>query len=266
MPDSLDSLSFIQIALGSGLILLSVLLMRWLKIPLIKDLACAAIRTVGQLLAIGYVLTLIFHQQQGFLIVGYLAVMALIAGMTVVGRLHPRRKKDAFWAIQISLWLGTGVTLAWISQIVLKIHPWYNPQFLIPLAGMLLGNSVNSASIALERFHSELTIRRPEIETLLSLGATPKQAAQSSFKASMIAGMIPNINAMMIVGVVSLPGMMTGQILAGQLPFKAVGYQIIVMFMITGAASMTLTVLLLIARYRAFNRFGQLQAASDFEN
>jgi putative ABC transport system permease protein len=258
MHKPLESLSLLQIALGSVLIVITGVLFRYFRIPLIKELIIASLRTVGQLLTIGYVLTFIFHKQDWYWIFLYLILMSLLACLTVRSRLTPKQKRKHFGAIQFSLWLGTGVTLIWISQFVLQVHPWYNPQFIIPLAGMLLGNSVTSASIALERFYSELEIRRAEVETLLSLGMKRNQAIQSCFKAGIMAGMIPNINAMMIVGIVSLPGMMTGQILAGQQPFQAVGYQIVVMFMITGASTLTLFTLLISVRQKVFNPFEQL--------
>jgi len=265
MHKSLEMLSIEQVSLGLMLIVMSGCLMRLAKIPLIKDLAYASLRTIFQLLVIGYILALVFQSQNWMSVILYLGIMSSVAGFTIMGRLPSSRKRNNFWPIHLSLWLGTGITLAWVTRIILQVHPWYNPQFLIPLAGMLLGNSVNSATLALERFYSEVESRHTEIETLLSLGATPKQAIYSCFKAGVMAGMIPNINAMMIVGIVSLPGMMTGQILAGQLPLQAVGYQMVVMFMITAASAFTLFLLLGLARHKVFNQYEQLQL-SDSEN
>src|SRR3569623_2692060 len=115
---------------------------------------------------------------------------------------------------------------------LLRVEPWYSPQYAIPLLGMILGNTLNGISLGLDRLGGELSGRRAPVEALLALGATRWEAARGPIRQAVRTGLIPTINAMMVVGIVSLPGMMTGQILAGADPVEAVKYQIVMMFLI----------------------------------
>ena len=127
-----------------------------------------------------------------------------------------------------------------------QVQPWYDPQYFIPLLGMVLGNTLTGISLGLDRFMESLVNQRQKIETLLALGATRWEATHEEIKAAIRTGMIPMINSMMVMGIVSLPGMMTGQILAGANPLDAVRYQIIIIFAIASATALgTLGVVLL---------------------
>jgi putative ABC transport system permease protein len=129
---------------------------------------------------------------------------------------------------------------------IIQVDPWYDPQYLIPLLGMILGNALNGVSLGLEQFMESLVTNQGKIETLLSLGATRWEATHAEVQQAVRRGMIPMINSMMVMGLVSLPGMMTGQILAGANPLDAVRYQIIIVFAIaSGTALGTLGVVLL---------------------
>ena len=126
------------------------------------------------------------------------------------------------------------------------MQPWYDPQYFIPLLGMVLGNTLTGISLGLDRFMESLVNQRQKIETLLALGATRWEATHEEVQAAIRTGMIPTINSMMVMGIVSLPGMMTGQILAGANPLDAVRYQIIIIFAIASATALgTLGVVLL---------------------
>jgi putative ABC transport system permease protein len=139
----------------------------------------------------------------------------------------------------ISILVGAGVTIFVVTEVVLRISPWYNPRYLIPLAGMIIGNAMNSATLGAERFRSELRLRRNEVETLLSLGFDVRKAASGAKKSAISAALLPTLNSMMVVGLVSLPGMMTGQIVSGTSPLIAIRYQIIVMLMISAAVMLS---------------------------
>jgi putative ABC transport system permease protein len=129
---------------------------------------------------------------------------------------------------------------------IIQVQPWYDPQYFIPLLGMVLGNTLTGISLGLDRFMESLVNQRQKIETLLALGATRWEATHEEVKAAIKTGMIPMINSMMVMGIVSLPGMMTGQILAGANPLDAVRYQIIIIFAIASATALgTLGVVLL---------------------
>lgn len=132
---------------------------------------------------------------------------------------------------------------------IIRVDPWYDPQYVIPLLGMVLGNALTGTSLALDRFMEDVVGKRSQIESLLALGATRWEAAHETIKEALRTGMIPTINSMMVLGVVSLPGMMTGQMLAGVEPTNAVRYQIVIYFTIAaGTALANLGIVLLAFR------------------
>jgi putative ABC transport system permease protein len=155
--------------------------------------------------------------------------------------------------------LASGFTLLYISTLVVRIAPWYNPQYLIPLFGMIVGSTMNAAAIAAERLASEVVARQAEIEAYLALGATYQQASQQSVRQALRAALIPTVNGLMVVGIVTLPGMMTGQILAGSSPLMAIRYQIVVAFMQAGAMAITTAIVTLWYRRTFFTPALQLK-------
>jgi len=152
---------------------------------------------------------------------------------------------NSLLSVLVASSLVTGLSVRGIIQ----VQPWFDPQYLIPLLGMVLGNTLTGISLGLDRFMEGVTTQRDQIETLLTLGATRWEAAHKQVQEAIRTGMIPTINSMMVMGLVSLPGMMTGQILAGANPIDAVRYQIVIIFMIaSGAALGTFGVVLLAFR------------------
>ena len=220
-------------------VLIPVIIMMFIYARWTKDsytITYALARMMLQLILIGYILTYIFTAKTPYLIILILSIM-LISASTIA--LRPLQKKDntlyknAFIAIS----LGGILTLVMVLFGVLDLHPWYEPKFLIPLAGMIFANSMNAVSISAERFESETEQGHSYIE-----------ARAISYKAALI----PIINALFAVGLVSLPGMMTGQILSGVDPLIAVRYQMMVMLMILGSAGISVAIYLrLLKRLRA---------------
>jgi len=159
----------------------------------------------------------------------------------------PGRYEIAAMAIGVS----TALTLAWVIAVVVRVHPWYEPQYVIPIAGMILGNAMTSAALAGDRLQSDLRVRTDEIEAMLALGFSGPEAVQPMVRSAVRAAMIPTVSGMMTVGLVQLPGMMTGQILAGASPLVAIQYQIVVVFMLAVATSLAslLFVRLAVRRY-----------------
>ena len=133
------------------------------------------------------------------------------------------------------------------------IDSWYQPQYAIPIMGMLLGNTLSGISVGLNTFNEGMITRRREIETYLALGATRWEAGRDAIQDAVRTGMIPIINSMMIVGIVSLPGMMTGQILSGTAPMQAVKYQIVIMFLIASSTALGTVGVVLLSFSRLFN-------------
>jgi putative ABC transport system permease protein len=183
----------------------------------------AIARMLIQLSLIGYVLVYIFQAESGLVISAVLAMM-LIAASWIALNTVTLSKGSLFPAALVSVLVGGGTTLLLITQGVLQLNPWYQPSYMIPLAGMIFSASMTNISLALERLHSEL-----------KNGAAYRDARDTAFRTSMI----PVINSFLAVGLISLPGMMTGQILSGVSPLIAVRYQIMVMCMIFGAAGLS---------------------------
>jgi putative ABC transport system permease protein len=241
-------LVFIVIAGGASILL---------KLDLQRDLAIGTVRTVVQLLLVGYVLTVIFDINNPFLVILLYMWMIFWAAHAIRGRVKEKTVKffmPTYVAMTVSYLLITIV----VTGLIIQVDPWYKPQYFIPLGGMIIGNSMNSIAIALDRMFSEFRRRRGEIELSLIYGATSREATESIVRDSIRAGMIPSINALMTVGLVSLPGMMTGQILAGADPLIAVKYQIIVMLMIIGATAIGCMLIAFIIQKRCFSMRAQL--------
>lgn len=202
--------------------------------------ACYAIvRMLLQLMLIGYALIMIFESDSSLVTLGVLSMMILASSWislnTVSGASQRKvtEKLRLFSIALISVLLGGGLMLGIVTQWVLVLEPWFLPNYMIPLAGMIFATAMTSISLAGERLQSELFQGKP-------YGEARKVAFNTS--------MIPNINAMFAVGLVSLPGMMTGQILSGVSPFIAARYQIMVMCMLFSAAGISSFIFLFLAK------------------
>lgn len=237
MNAGLQNLSLVDVAIAALLVLVNGALSVLLKLDLERRLAWAALRTVVQLLAIGYVLGWVFAYDRWYAVLPLMVLMTLIAGVAGSqrgARTYAGQRADSIVSIWVSAWLVAAVGLF----VVIRIRPWYAPQYAIPILGMILGNTLTGVSLGIERMTTELTARRDRVETALALGATRWEAAQAPAREAVRAGMIPTLNQMAVVGVVSLPGMMTGQVLAGQSPLQAVRYQIVIMFLIAASSGL----------------------------
>lgn len=202
-----------------------------------KRLTIAAIRTVIQLLMVGLVLQWVFTLRVWWIVVAVFASMVINAGVAAVQRTELRFA--GIWSSGL-LSVGLSATLVTftVTEVVIGIDPWYAPQYLIPLLGMVLGNSLTGITLCLDRLTNDLRQRRPEVELWLACGASIWEATRPILADAVRTGMLPTLNAMSVAGIVSLPGMMTGQILGGSPPMEAVKYQIMVMFMVAGASSL----------------------------
>lgn len=246
-----------QIGLAATLILVNLVISTWLRLGLTKNLFIASVRMVAQLLLVGFILEYIFALDTPLPVVGIGLVMASFAGIAAVRRTR-RRFPGVYWNSLLSVLAASFVVTGAALAGIIDVHPWFRAQYAIPLLGMLLGNILNGISLALDRFMDGVAREGGQIEGLLALGATRWEAAHPLVNDSLRIGMIPTINSMMVMGVVSLPGMMTGQLLAGVSPTAAVRYQIVIMFMIAAATALgTLGVILLAFRV-LFNARHQL--------
>jgi UDP-glucose/iron transport system permease protein len=200
-----------------------------------KSAVYALTRMLGQLLLIGYFLSFIFESESSLVVLLVLSVMVFSSSWIALRTVEKQRLQLFRFAL-LSVVIGGGSTLVVISQLVLQLKPWFLPHYMIPLAGMIFATSMNSVSLAAERLSSELKRGEEFIE-----------ARRSAIEASLI----PAINSLLAVGLVSLPGMMTGQILSGVSPLVAVRYQIMVMCMVF-AASVICAALFLVLSKKSF--------------
>lgn len=208
------------------LIVVAFFYYRWLDDA--QELGYATLRMVSQLLLIGYALTFLFANPSILLGAGILFIMISISSMIALRSLREKNLHE-YTILFASIALGGSFNLLIVLVLVLEIKPLYTPSIVIPLAGMIYANAMNAVALSAERFENEINIH------------TYKKARAIAFRASMI----PQINSFLAVGLVSLPGMMTGQILSGIDPLIAVRYQIVVMAMVLGSSGIS-TILFLI--------------------
>ena len=250
-------LSAVDLAVAGALVLVAGIVSYAMRLSLEKQLALAAVRTVVQLLLVGYVLKTVFSLGSLPVVLAMAAIMILTASRAAIkrsGHTYLGAIPRAFYTL---LLCGLLTTLT-VTGLVIRVEPWYMPRYLIPLLGMVLGNGLTGISLCLDSLLESLTARSAEVEMDLSLGATRWEAARTPLQEAVRKGMIPIINSMMVVGLVSLPGMMTGQILAGADPLAAVKYQIVIMFMIAGATSCGCILIAFLTYRKLFNARHQL--------
>ncbi len=253
-------LTWWQLALASLMVVALAVCAHLARLGVGRDLIIAAIRTVLQLALIGLVLEALFSVGALHWVALMAVAMTLIAGREVMAR--QKRRFHGGWTFGIgtlSMFLSSFVVTILTLTVIIGPEPWYTPQYAIPLLGMMLGNTMTGIALGLDRLTDAVWRQRAVVEGRLMLGQTWAQAVGDIRREAMRSGMIPIINAMAAAGVVSLPGMMTGQILAGSPPALAVKYQILVMFTITVGTGFGTIAAVLAASRRLFDERERLR-------
>ena len=258
MTPEVVPISLWQLGLGLVFILMAGIISLLHALRLERDLLVGTLRTFVQLFLLGYILKFIFNLGSAPLVLAVFGFMILFAAWEIRNRVN-EKQVSFFWPLLVSMAISYVIVTYMVTAVLITVDPWWKPQYFIPIGGMVIGNSMNAIAIALERLLGELRKRRPEVEALLCLGADYKEASNEMFRNAMRAGMIPSINSMMGVGVVFIPGMMTGQILAGANPLQAVRYQIIVMVMLVGSTVIGSLLVVYLVRKLCFGPGGQLR-------
>ena len=233
------TLSNLDLAIAAVLVLALALLSARLQANVSRQLLIAAARTAIQLTLIGLVLKTLFANVHLAWVTLMALFMLLVAGREVMAR--QKRRFRGWWGYAlgtVSMFLSSFTVAVFALIVILGDTPWYTPQYAIPLLGMLLGNTMNGIAIAMDRLTTTAWEQREIIEARLMLGQSWDEAISAIRQQAIRSGLIPIINAMAAAGVVSLPGMMTGQILAGAPPVEAVKYQILIMFLITAGTGL----------------------------
>ncbi|KOY81747.1 iron export ABC transporter permease subunit FetB [Lysinibacillus macroides] len=227
-------MTYTALSLTLIFVCIPLLLSKTLKLGLEKDTLIATVRSIVQLLAVGYILKFVFNANS------YSYIFLMVALMIIVATLNARKKgagiKGITWKIALTL-----VAIEIVTQGVLlgfHIVP-ATAQYIIPISGMLIGNSMVLSILFLNRFIAEITSHKNEMELILSLGGTPKQAIHRQLISAIKASMIPTIESQKTIGLVQLPGMMSGQIIGGADPIQAVQFQLLIIFALLTTATLS---------------------------
>ncbi len=246
-------MSYLQLSIALIFVILPLVLSKTLHLGLERDTIIAVVRSIIQLLAVGYILKFVFDSEHLLYIV--LMVTIMIASATQNARKKGASIKGITWKITVTL-----VVIEVLTQSILlgfSITP-PSAQYIIPISGMVIGNSMVLAILFLNRFTSEVETHQDETELILSLGGTPKQAIHTQLITSIKASMIPTIESQKTIGLVQLPGMMSGQIIAGADPMQAVQFQLLILFLLLTTASVTSAMLGYLSYPSLFNERMQL--------
>jgi len=245
------SLSLFDLAGAAVFIFINGALSLAFRLGMERSLAVSTIRMCVQLGAIGFVLKFIFAQTLPAWTVGLALVMILVAGREIMARQETRF--SGFWTYGLGtaslLFVGTIGTVFGVG-VLIGPDPWYSPRYIIPVLGMILGNTMTGISLGLDTLTGAARLQRAAIEGQIALGATRFEALQVILRRALRTGMMPIINAMAASGIVSLPGMMTGQILSGVDPVEATKYQLLIMFLIAGGTALGVLIAVLGAAWR----------------
>jgi len=242
-----------QLIASTVLVAIAIAIIEVKRLGVGKDLVIGAIRSFIQLMAVGFAIKFVFDlkelQYQALL----LLAMIVVASFTAKGRAKDLR--HGFPIVFVSILSGTAATVGVMLALgIIDTRPTY----LIPLGGMMIGNSMNSIALGLDRISSEVTDKRGQVEAALSLGAPPAKALREMVRNSVRASLLPLINLMKVIGLVHLPGAMTGMLLAGAAPLHAARIQLIVMYMLAASGTITVLVSSFFLHKAFFNRSWQL--------
>lgn len=234
------SLGLVEVGLAALLLVVNAALSWGFRLGLERTLAVAALRMVVQLAAVGFVLKFVFEQSSAWITAAAAIVMLAVASWESLRRAGLRIGGGwQHWGIGASAMTFAGtIGAVYAASLIVPSEPWWTPRTLLPILGMVLGNLLTGVSLVLDTLATNVKRERPAIEGLLALGATRLEAIRPALAAALRTGMMPMINSMAAAGVVSLPGMMSGQILAGADPVEAAKYQIMILCVIAGTSAL----------------------------
>ncbi len=249
-------LQLAQFAVVYLLLLVVLAIMKRCRISQSKLLVTASIRMTVQLVLAGYILSYIFEDPHPVFTILYLAAMVVFAVWRILSK-NPWLPQNFRLTIAGSL-AGAGVCMVLFFVGGIVRVDIFDPQYTIPLSGMIIGNAMTGVTLGLKSFHEQLTARKNQVDTLLNLGVAP-QLILTPFAASALeTALLPTLNSMLGMGIVSLPGMMTGQILSGTLPTTAILYQIAIMITICTVVCLTTFSSLFLGCKTLYNKRGQI--------
>jgi putative ABC transport system permease protein len=254
MTDGLIILGTVDLALAAALVLLLAALSWQLHLQIGRRMLIAGARSVVQLLLIGLVLKTLFASSNPWLIGALATVMLGVAGYEVMSRQQYRfRGAWGYGTGTLAMFLSSFCITVLALVVILQPTPWYMPQYAVPLLGMILGNTMTGIAVALDNLTRQTIDKRRQIEARLALGDSAGEAIAAIRRDALRSGLIPVVNAMTTAGIVSLPGMMTGQILAGSPPLEAAKYQVLILFLIAAGTGFGSVAAVMIGSRRLFD-------------
>ena len=263
MNNAVMDLPVLNLALAYVFVLVLLIIFKSRGIKREKQILIATVRMTVQLTVMGYVLMFVFQYPSWWLTLLMLTVMLSFAIYNARKRVKLAVPRELTRLMGMSMLCGYAVTAAIFLFLVLRIDPWFNPQYCIPISGMIVGNSMTGIALGCDKLCSGMYDQRERIENSLMLGATPAAATRHVVNAAFDSAILPTMNNMLTMGIVSLPGMMTGQILSGTFPITAIKYQIGIMLAILGCTALTV-VLFVTLGYKTF--FTKYAALRDLEH
>jgi len=240
------------------LVFINLFVVELLKFRLFKQFLIAVLRMSVQLFFAGFILKYIFNLNSFYLIFLTFLIMALFASNIILKKANVPTKKLYFF-IFISITFVSLIVGFIFIKIIIGLTPWYEARYFIPLIGMILGNSMNGCSLAIERFYTHIIKQQKEIETLLCFGASTFESVKEFIINSLKAASLPYITSMSGIGLVFLPGMMTGQILSGTNPIVAVKYQLSIMVVIFTSVIFSSLLVILFSYKIFFDKYGKIK-------
>jgi putative ABC transport system permease protein len=254
------TISLPQLMLSLGLMALAIALSARDGLGLERDMVVGTVRAAVQLLAIGLLLALLFQNEHPLWVLGLITLMVLVAGWTAARRIaHGPGTGILFRYATLAVLIAGGVVLVPVFAFIIRPGHWYEARLLVPISGMILSNGMNGVALVFERVFASIHDEAATVEQLLSLGATPGQAVERQTRAAMRAALRPTLNGLLTVGLVALPGMMTGQIVSGTSPAQAVRYQLVIMYQLVAVAAVAGALAARFARTLSFTPREQLR-------
>lgn len=251
MNNTVMNLSILQLSIAYVFVLILLVIFKSRGIRREKQILIASVRMTVQLTLMGYVLMFVFNNPSWYLTSIMIGIMITFAIYNSIKRVKKEMSRELKRIIVFSMLFGTLATAAFFIIVVLEVRPWFNPQYFIPISGMIVGNSMTGIALGANKLCNDMIDKRVEIENSLMLGASPANATKEIVNNAFDSAILPTMNNMLTMGIVSLPGMMTGQILSGTFPLTAIKYQIGIMLAILGSTALT-TVFFVTLGYRTF--------------
>lgn len=258
MNDSIIELTYAQVGFAFVFVLIVLWILKTRNISREKELLLASVRMTIQLVLVGFLLTYIFENPHPIVTFSIILLMIGFAILTIYRKFKTKLSKPLKKVIAIALTCGGLPVLLYFMWVVVQVTPYYNPQYFIPITGMIIGNSMTGISLAVGEVTRRFGSQTEEIEEALILGATPKEASHHIINDAFDQAIMPTLNSMLGMGIIFLPGMMTGQILSGTAPTTAILYQIAVMLGILGGVSLSTFIFLKLSYKTYFNHHAQL--------